>query len=151
MTGLVHLIESFGEEIEADLFERSWDLLDYFRGVRPWPQLVRLLRRLPMWSHYQSALLMDPDIGERRAREEIDEGAAPQPLAPLHYDLSALLMLRQIDITKELIRVIASVFGDRPAAPLPPEPRPTTAEAMARAQRDRDQVRDVLTRLGVTQ
>lgn len=147
----MHLIESFGEEIEADLFERGWDLLDYFRGVRPWPQLIRLLRRLPMWSHYHSALLMDPEIGECRAREEVDEDAAPPPLSPLHYDLPSLLMLRQIDITKELIRVIATVFGGAPGAPMTPEPRPTTAEAMARARLDRDQVRDVLTRLGVTQ
>ncbi|MGW4769861.1 hypothetical protein ACWEO2_17675 [Nocardia sp. NPDC004278] len=145
----MYLIEQRGEEIEADLFEHGWDLLDYFRGRRPWPQLIRLLRRLPMWSHYQSALLMDPELGARRAQQERDEDAAPQPLSPLHYDLSALLTLRQIDITKELIRVVASVFADTPAAPLPPEPRPTTAEAQARARADRDQVLDVLTRLGV--
>ncbi|MEV6321370.1 hypothetical protein AB0M45_09260 [Nocardia sp. NPDC051787] len=148
----MRLIDDFGEEIEADLFERGWDLLDYFRGVRPWPQLVRLLRRLPMWSHYQSALLMDPELGERRAREEPPEDdAAPPPLAPLHYDLPALLMLRQIDVTKELIRTVASAFSTHAVPPLPPEPRPTTAEALARARADFDQIRDVLTRLGVQQ
>jgi len=145
----VCLIEERGEEIEADLFQRGWDLLDYFRGTRPWPQLIRLLRRLPMWSHYQAALLMDPELGQLRAQLEPAEEAEPQPLSPLHYDLPALLALRHIDITKELIRVVASVFADTPAAPLPPEPRPTTAEAQARARADRDQVLDVLTRLGV--
>lgn len=143
------LIEDFGEHIEADLFTRGWDLLDYMRGERPWTQLIRLLRRQPMWSHYQAALLMDPELGELRAAEPEPEDAELPPLSPLHYDLSALLALRHIDVTKELIRVVASVFADSPAAPLPPEPRPMTAEAHARARADRDQVLDVLSRLGV--
>ncbi|WP_067839671.1 hypothetical protein [Nocardia lijiangensis] len=143
------LIDERGEEIEADLFTRGWDLLDYMRGERPWSQLLRLLRRLPMWSHYQAALLMDPELGELRARQDDSEAVEPQPLSPLHYDLPALLALRHIDVTKELIRVVASVFAERPAAPLPPEPRPMTAEAQARARADRDQVLDVLARLGV--
>ncbi|WP_280455879.1 hypothetical protein [Nocardia brasiliensis] len=143
------LIEDFGEQIEADLFTRGWDLLDYMRGDRPWPQLIRLLRQLPMWSHYQAALLMDPELGELRAAEPEPDDIELPPLSPLHYDLPSLLMLRHIDVTKELIRVVASVFAESPAAPLPPEPRPMTAEAAARARADRDQVRDVLTRLGV--
>ncbi|MGV9617107.1 hypothetical protein [Nocardia xishanensis] len=146
------LIDERGEEIEADLFARGWDLLDYMRGERPWSQLIRLLRRLPMWSHYQAALLMDPELGELRAQRDQHDGGEevePQPLSPLHYDLPVLLALRHIDVTKELIRVVASVFAERPAAPLPPEPRPMTAEARARARADRDQVLDVLARLGV--
>ncbi|MFG1796690.1 hypothetical protein [Nocardia sp. NPDC049149] len=118
------------------------------RGECPWSQLIRLLRHLPMWSHYQAAPLMDPELGELRAEPE-PEDAELLALSPLHYDLPALLMLRHIDVTKELIRVVASVFAESPAAPLPPEPRPMTAEAAARARAERDQVRDVLTRLGV--
>ncbi|WP_109523560.1 MULTISPECIES: hypothetical protein [Nocardia] len=143
------LIDRHGEDIEADLFHRGWDLLDYMRGERPWTQLIRLARRLPMWSHYQAALLMDPELGELHAQEEIDENAPPSPISPLYYDLPTLLMLRHIDVTKELIRVVASLFSDSPAAPIPPEPRPSTAEARARARADRDQVLDVLHRLGV--
>ena len=143
------LIDRHGEDIEADFFDRGRDLLDYMRGERPWTQLIRLARRLPMWSHYQAALLMDPELGELHAQEEIDENAPPSPISPLYYDLPTLLMLRHIDVTKELIRVVASLFSDSPAAPIPPEPRPSTAEARARARADRDQVLDVLHRLGV--
>lgn len=58
-------MDSYGAALEADLFERGWDLLDYFRGVRPWPQLLRLVEHLPPHSHFRRALADDDDLQAR--------------------------------------------------------------------------------------
>lgn len=49
-------------------------MLDYFRGDRPWPQLVRLLDRLPQLSNYARALADDDEVAEMLA----DRGHGPE-------------------------------------------------------------------------
>jgi hypothetical protein len=57
-------------------------LLDFFRGVHPWPQLYRLIDRLPTLSHFQRALADDDEVadaalrrghGSRRGRPPVTE------------------------------------------------------------------------------
>lgn len=67
---LVELINRHGEDIEYDLFERGWDLLDWFRGDRPWSQLLRLVHRLPNHSSYKAAILDDDEF----ARQSVQAG-----------------------------------------------------------------------------
>lgn len=142
------LIEEHGDDIEADLAERyGWDLLDFFRGVRPWQQLYRLLRRLPMDSWYQSAVLMDEEIGRERAAKPLSKDRAK--LSPYGYSLPILLQLRQIDLLKELMRVIPASFSGKMPPPFPPEPRPQTAEQRIRDEMDTENVRDALAAMGI--
>jgi len=75
-------------------------------------------------------MAMDEEIG--RARAEMPRPDLGQPPTPLGYSLPVLLMLRQIDLTKELLRVIPASFSRKLPPPMPPEPRPQTAEERIR-------------------
>ncbi len=131
------LIEEYGEEIEFDLQQRlGVDLGDYFRGRRPWQQLIRFLRRLPMDSWYQSALAMDEEIGWARAQRKLPD--KPEPISPQGYSLEVLTLVRTNELIKELLRVLPAVFGGKLPPPFPPEPRPQSAE-----QRFRDAIEKI--------
>ncbi|MGW5520002.1 hypothetical protein [Nocardia africana] len=126
------------------------DLLDFFRGSRPWPQLYRFLKRLPQHGWYQSAIAMDEEIGWERAQQPQPDGPI-EPPTPHGYTLTHYLLLRSIDLQKELLRMLPAVFGGKLGPPLPPEPRPQTAEQRFRDRIETLAVYDALTNLGVRQ
>lgn len=125
-------------------------MLDYFRGVKPWRQLLQIVHNLPADSHFQSALAMDEDRAQRLLElyGDADDAPKPKPVAPLGYTLEAMLLLRVIDMLKVVSASIAALGGGKPKH-IEPEPRPTTAFELAKARRDRVEVDDALARMGV--
>lgn len=125
---VVDLLDRFGGEIEADLFDHGWDLLDYFRGSRPWTQLLRLIDRLPAHSRYVAALLDDPDTAE-----QIVLHAPPEPpqmtmagFGPVESLLTSLLDA----VNANTSATIAAAGVDPPK--IDPAPRPVTELERAR-------------------
>ena len=66
---VVERINVYGSAIEYDLWDRGYDLLDYFRGAQPggWDHLTRMLARLPMGSHFRAALADDDELAQALA------------------------------------------------------------------------------------
>ncbi|WP_280357070.1 hypothetical protein [Nocardia otitidiscaviarum] len=91
---------------------------------------------------------MDEDLGRERAKHPLPE--EHPPLSPEGYSLEVLLLLRQIDLLKELMRVIPASFSGKLPPPFPPEPRPQTAEMRFRDQQDTRNVLEALRTLGIT-
>lgn len=77
-------------------------------------------------------------IGAERAKHPLPDEYPPP--TPLGYSLPVLLMLRQIDLLKELMRVIPASFSGKLPPPMPPEPRPQTAEQRIREQIENEQL-----------
>lgn len=122
-------------------------MLDYFRGRRPWPQFWRYTIGLPEHGRYKSALAMNPEIGAERAKQPLPDEFPPP--TPYGYSLSILLQLRQIDLLKELMRVIPASFSGKLPPPMQPEPRPMTAEMRIRDEQETKNVYDALVALNV--
>ncbi|MFC4373377.1 hypothetical protein ACFO5K_04635 [Nocardia halotolerans] len=100
-----------------------------------------------MDSWYQAAVAMDERIGWERAQHpESDER---RPLSPVGYSLPVLLQLRQLDLTKEVLRVLPAVFSGKMPPPMPAEPRPQPAEARFREKLDQISVIDALKQMGI--
>lgn len=121
---LVELINRHGEDIEADFFERGWDLLDWFRGERPWSQLLRFINRLPNHSHYKSAILDDDEV----ARQTVQSGMKAQnrkTMLGFTPEVSALLDLTSW--VKNLYGLTHAVNADGKYPDLPATPYPETA------------------------
>ncbi|WP_068059402.1 hypothetical protein [Nocardia xishanensis] len=89
---------------------------------------------------------MNEDIGRIRAEQPLPEKIPPP--TPLGYSLPVLLQLRQIDLTKELLRALPAVFGGKLPPPFPPEPRPQTAEQRIRDEQETNNVLDALRQMG---
>ncbi len=100
-----------------------------------------------MDSWYQAAIAADERIGFERAQQPLSDDR--QPLSFVGYSLPVLLQLRQIDLTKELMRVIPGSFTGKLPPPMPAEPRPRTAEAIAREKLDQISVQAALRNLGI--
>lgn len=92
---------------------------------------------------------MNPEIGAERAKQPaVDPGELPAP-TPLGYSFETLLMLRLIDLTKELLRVIPASFSGKLPPAMPPEPRPQTAEQRIRDAQATANVHSALEGFGV--
>ena len=100
---------------------------------------------------------MDPERAAYLAQlpdtDDEDDVVTEDPLlAPEGYTREIYLMLYQIDLLKQLTNVMVSAHGGKPRA-FKPEPRPMTAEQVlrdrVRRERDRKQMSDVLSTLGV--
>jgi hypothetical protein len=100
------------------------DLLDFFRGRRPWPQLLRLVARLPEHSHYKAALVQDERYAEAVLATE-QAGTMPhhQPLVGWTREAAVIA-----DLFDRLTALMASDPGK-----VTPYPRPKTAVDRARA------------------
>ncbi|WP_280389795.1 hypothetical protein [Nocardia wallacei] len=85
---------------------------------------------------------MNDELGFERAQRPLPEHF--EPPTPLGYSLPVLLQLRQIDLTKELLRVLPAVFGGKLPPPFPPEPRPQTAEQKFRDRLEHINVQDAV-------
>jgi hypothetical protein len=90
------------------------DLLEYFRGRRPWRQLLRFLGRMPAHSHYMAALADD----EATARRAAAARSRPAPMTMAGYDP----LVSRLDTVIDVL-VAAHSTGSRP----PRMPRPVTA------------------------
>ncbi|MCD2099532.1 hypothetical protein QNA24_30250 [Rhodococcus qingshengii] len=90
---------------------------------------------------------MDEELGEAWARVEREDVETP-PMSPEGYTPEIARLDRLIDLIKESIRVSIAAAGGK-ANPIPPEPRPETAEQRARKKFDREEVESVLAQLGV--
>lgn len=138
-THLVEQVDVYGEAIEADLwlggigYSGGADLLDWFRGLRPWPQLARLLRRFPEGSRYFAAILDDEDLAEQRIAEGV-EPPAPRKRPPLEGETQDRMLLRAA--VSALHRVEHAVFaaqvGKKAGRAPRPLPGPETADERVR-------------------
>jgi hypothetical protein len=146
-THLVEQIDLYGEDIESDLF--PWDLLDYFRGARPWQQLARLLPRLPEGSRYRAALLDDEELAEQRLAS--DDGTPGRARPPLVGETQDRALLRAIasGLPRLEYAVYAAQAGKkRKGRPPRPLQGPETAEDRIKdrlAQADVEEIFDAAT------
>jgi hypothetical protein len=90
---------------------------------------------------------MNEEIGRQLAEQP--QSNKWEPPTPLGYSLPVLLQLRQIDLTKEVLRVLPAIFGGKLPPPIPPEPRPQTAAQRIRDAIETRNVLDALTQLGI--
>ncbi|MFE5290331.1 hypothetical protein ACFRAQ_35725 [Nocardia sp. NPDC056611] len=95
---------------------------------------------------------MDEELAWQRIQaegpEHGDQYKIP-PLSPRGYSLEVLLALKQIDLLKELMRVIPASFSGKLPPPFPPEPRPQTAYQRMRDRMDQIEVHNALSELGI--
>lgn len=109
-TAVVEQVDLYGEAIETDLSDRGQDLLDWMRGRRPWPQLLRLIQRLPPESHYKASLLDDEDLAhEQIAAEDAGTAAPPRQRPPLVGESYERTLLRSI--ASSLPRIEHAVYA----------------------------------------
>lgn len=96
---------------------------------------------------------MDEELAWQRIQaDDAAGGPGPQeipPISPRGYSLEVLLALKQIDLLKELMRVIPASFSGKLPPPFPPEPRPQTAYQRLRDRMDQIDVRNALNELGI--
>lgn len=117
--------------------DRGHDLLDWFRGHRPWAQLKRFVDRLPAHSRYGAALLEDPEVAEQMA--VLDDGDTAD-MTMAGFDPYRSLLSALIDaVNQNTVAVIAVAGGDPPE--FAPAPRPVTGLEKARL-RVRHQARE---------
>jgi hypothetical protein len=120
---LVVLINQYGEEIEYDLFERGCDILDWFRGKRPWSQLTRLISRLPNHSHYKAAVLNNDEM----AKAAIESGMASEPRTMVGWTPEVAAITDNTAWVKNLYGLLAAVNSDGKFPDLPKSDIPETA------------------------
>lgn len=138
---LVEQLDLYGADIESDL--RPWDLLDYFRGHRPWTQLIRVLGRLPEGSRYAAAVLSDEDLARERLAaagdvddDETEERSSRPGLVGETQD-RALLRAVANGIQRLEWAVFAAQVGKKAGRPPKGMKSPETAE-----ERVRDEIAD---------
>lgn len=147
---VVEQVDLYGEAIEADLalggigYTGGVDLLDFFRGDRPWQQLVRLLQRLPEGSRYVSAVLDDEDLAADRIAAGM-EPPTPRKLPPLLGETQDRMLLR--GVLSQLMRLEHAVYaaqaGKKAGRPPRPLPGPQTAEERVRERVALSEVEDL--------
>ncbi|QDF15389.1 tail assembly chaperone [Gordonia phage Mollymur] len=166
--GLIQLIEEHGESIEWDLHsELNLDLLDFFRGELPWPKLYRLLRKLPPGSRYKSALAQNMELAQllldMEDKESEDKWAADlladdeeekpeeelSPTSAIGHTAEVELLMKIADWLQTLNSTLIGVNmpkGKRPPR-VRPHPRPVSAIQVLRREREKAEVRNVLSGL----
>lgn len=129
-THLVERLDLYGEAIESDLSDRGHDLLDWFRGARPWPQLARLIDRLPDGSRFRAAVADDEDLARERIETGTESGAG-KALPPLEGETQDRMLLRAV--LSMLLRIEHATYAvqappGKAGTPPAPLPGPETAE-----------------------
>lgn len=149
-TVLLEQIDLYGEAIETDLSDRGHDLLDWFRGRRPWPQLLRLTQRLPPDSHYKAALLDDEELATERIEAEERGELTPPPRKSkpsLIGETQERALLRAIaSALPRIEHAVYAVNAPKGKAGRPPTglPSPETAEDRVRSQRGDADVEELI-------
>jgi hypothetical protein len=121
--------------------------LDYFRGARPWPQLFRLLDRLPALSNYGRAVQDDLEVGERLA----DRGHGTEAAKHRRPDMSGWTELDELLATisdgVNAIRHTVIAVNTQKGKKVPPlvtTKRPLTALERAERRRERQVLDDIV-------
>lgn len=101
------------------------DILDYFRGARPWSQMRRLIAQLPAHSRYKAAIHDDDDF----ARIVLAQRGDKEPGAPTMAGYTPVVQAVHdlTDWVKSLYALTVAVHTNGSAPKLPPTPRPRTA------------------------
>ncbi len=118
--------------------------MDYFRGERPWPQLFRLIDRLPQLSNYARAIQDDDDIADRLS----DRGHGPKRARPPMSQWEPLdeLLATITDGVNALRQTVIAVNTEKgkKVPPFVPTRRPLTAAERAERRRERETIDDIV-------
>lgn len=127
--------------------------MDWVAGLRPWPQLLRLLDRLPADSHYKAELADDDEYAMRvleanggKSPDEQEQRRTMHGYSPM---VDALYVVA--DRVGQLLALTQAVNSKDGKAPeIDPMPRPETAlkrvQERFTVQRHHDRVRTMLGR-----
>lgn len=124
------------------MFERGWDLLDFFRGRRPWGQLERILNHLPRYSLYKAAVDDDEEFAELAA-QLLHGGSQQSSKVPLvRYDEVVVRLDNVYDVLNAINETLIAVNSKRKSAVQHPNraPRPETASQRLKARRRRERL-----------
>jgi hypothetical protein len=122
------------------------DLLDFFRGVRPWGQFYRLVKGLPADGKFKAAQANDPEL----ARALLDSPADGKQGFPTleGYDLQTRIAIAQFNMLKILDWHLLRVNGNKVPQPQMWE-LPQTAVEREQSYRRKLQIDRALALLGV--
>lgn len=123
-------------------------MLDFFRRVRPWAQLDRLLERLPRHSLYKAALDDDEEFAALavKAHRDDPEVAVAVPLAG--YDDVVLRLDNIFDAVMALNETLIAVNSRKSAMRKPLRaPRPETAYQRLAKQTKVDQLESIVDKM----
>ncbi|PBC38466.1 hypothetical protein CJ179_38330 [Rhodococcus sp. ACS1] len=132
------------------------DLLDFFRGVYPWPKLYRILSRLPEGSEYRADQALDTELAEEyyavwAATQGPDQGKdgedkKPQLRSSSGYSMQIQVLMAIADLIQQLNSTLIAVNlpkGKKPPK-VRPMPRPVSAFDLVRARHEKDEVDNLL-------
>lgn len=151
MIALMPVIDRYGHAIEYDLLHEfhGVELLDWFRGERPWRQLIRLLDQLPPSSRFIIAKRDDPEEALAVARvlrdhRAMGRGGYRPPAA--EWNTATELQAAVLDRLGEVVALLADmpIAGKkRKAKPPKRTARPETAIERAQKQLSVEHVADI--------
>lgn len=152
--------------------DRGFTLHEYFRGDRPWPQLIRFLTGLPSESRYKSAIYTNEKLAEEMVKAQrlieqierdrmLENGVAPpeeeEGEDPRTTPTSFFGWTREADLLAQLndnIKVLTSTLigvnlpkGKRPPR-VRPTPRPVSAVEAVKRRIERDEAKQAMKELG---
>lgn len=142
---LLPVVDRYGAAIEWDL-RHEWqvDIHEYFRGERPWRQLIRFLDGLTPTSHYIIAKQNDPvvaiDIAHRIRENKLRGGGGKWSPPAIEWDTHAELLAKVADRLGEAVSILADlpVQTDKHGKPKkrtkPPKQLPRPESAIDRAE-----------------
>jgi hypothetical protein len=125
----------------------GWDLLDYFRGVRPWAQLQRLVEGFGPWTHTGRAIADDDDL--QRDREDrlglAKAGRSRRPRLTEWSETDEILATLR-DVAERISKTVVQVNTPKgkSAPKFSPQFRPKSAHERAERRRDLDVVTEIV-------
>ena len=154
------LLDRYGHGIEYDLHKYcGLDVLDFFRGVLPWPKLVRLAFRFPIDGFFRAEYEMDYErAGAVLEAEEADKQArrdrgetvldVPPPMSTLGFSTEVSTLTNIYDALRALTVTVCNLAGAKAPSPIPSK-RPRTALDDLRQRHEMSMTDDLLRRHGV--
>lgn len=122
-------------------------MLDFFRGERPWNQLLRLLTRLPRHSQYRVAIVDDDELASRYPHPPKQAGLSHPALSDWAALDEVVAVLRE-EMAETRYTILASTPGltQRPQKPKRPL-RPLTAMDRRERREDELKIQDIRNRV----